>query len=85
MPARFCRLVGVTVRREGAGLRLPEPKPRATREHFVVPSTCNRKVIRVQRPNIRLCEDVFQLAAQFNALLPSVNPDPRRGPPFTTR
>src|ERR1017187_2473873 len=52
---------------------LPEPKPRAVREHFVVPSVGSRDVACAERPNIRRFEhfllllDVVNDAFNFHA------------------
>ena len=39
---------------------LPQPKPRAMREHFVVPSIGSREVARPQRSCVRHCEDALK-------------------------
>jgi len=39
---------------------LPQPKPRATREHFVVLSIRNRKIARAQRSGVRHREDALK-------------------------
>jgi hypothetical protein len=58
---------------------LPQPKPRAMREHFVVPSIGSREVALAERSGVQHREDALHLAAQFAALLRSVNPDPQKG------
>ena len=58
---------------------LPKAKPRALLEHFVVPSIGSREVALAQRSGVQHREDALHLAAQFAALLRSVNPDPQKG------
>ena len=58
---------------------MPEPEPLAIRVHFVASPICIRDVACAQRSRVGYREDALQLAAQFAALLPSVNPDPQKG------
>ena len=46
---------------------LPQPKPRAMREHFVVPSIRSREIARPQRPNIRCLEHFLELFDVVNS------------------
>jgi hypothetical protein len=48
---------------------LPKAKPRAVREHFVVPSIRSREVARAQRSRVRHCEDAFKALDFGNCLL----------------
>ncbi len=47
----------------------PKAKPRAVREHFVMPSIRSREVVRTQRSSVRLCEDALQPLDFGNSLL----------------
>lgn len=38
---------------------LPQPKPRALREHIVVPSIRRREIVLAQRPAVRHSEDTL--------------------------
>jgi hypothetical protein len=42
-------------------IALPNAKPRAMREHFVVSSIRSREVARAQRPGIGHCEDALKV------------------------
>jgi hypothetical protein len=48
---------------------LPKPKPRAVREHLVVPSIHSREVASAQRSGVRRCEDVLKALDFGNSLL----------------
>jgi hypothetical protein len=52
---------------------LPKAKPRALREHFVVPSIRRRDIARAQRSGVRRCEDMLK-ALDFGNSLFSVHP-----------
>ena len=58
---------------------LPKTKPRAMREHFVMPSIGSRDVACAEWSGSGTAKNALQLAVQFAALLPSVNPDPQKG------
>ena len=48
---------------------LPKPKPRAMREHFVVPSIRGGEVALIQRSGVRRCEDAIKALDFGNSLL----------------
>jgi hypothetical protein len=48
---------------------LPQAKPRAVREHFVMSSIRSREVGRSQRSSVRNCEDAFKALDVGNGLL----------------
>jgi len=52
---------------------LPEPKPRAVREHFVVPAIRSREIVRAQRSGVLHGEDALQPLDFGNGLF-SVHP-----------
>jgi hypothetical protein len=54
---------------------LPKPKPRAMREHFVVPSIRRRDVACAEWPNIRCFEHFLQLLDVVNDAF-NVHPAP---------
>ena len=56
-PARW--RTGAVVGVAAWAVHLPEPKPRAMREHFVVSSIRSRDIALAQRSGVRHCEDAL--------------------------
>ena len=59
------RRVGDSVRQQ-TPYRCHKPKPRAMREHFIVPSICSRDVACAERPDVRRFEHFLQLLDVVN-------------------
>src|SRR5689334_5152251 len=55
--------------RQQTPIPLPNPKPRALREHFVVSLIRSREIAPVQRPVVRHCEDALKVLDLSNGPL----------------